>query len=764
MPLALRRPCIAALVLSLVAGLLTWTAAPARADGSPTVFLNQDGGTDATDGIRVAFGQASQFQIWRNGVNQTFGNSIPSDTTCDGTPFSGVFLGVGSALVGCSFTPWESVTLSGGSASGSGTMTADMSHTHEGLTYRVQLTFAYTAPEHTVLLSARVTVPEGNTEPVRLYYGLDSYLAGGDAGPGFAVPATGQALAVGVAKAGTSMAFTHLSGPQWAGWFSAGYSQMWPTPGQDYSKQINSNPSTDNGFGINYDFGTAPGEYLVSDALSFSDGAFGIKAYHDAVVAAGTEDLSYSITVQTPTTIVETITVTDDVPAGVNVTGVTADNGGVCQPAPAVECTFEGLTSGAPVTIDVDFDVDPAATSGTLTGAATVSWTGTSFTTNTATLAIAGAPVPTGAPVITGTVEVDGTLTATTGDWDSPTALTYTYQWQRCDGDGCVDIVGATGPSHTIANADGGSGLRVVVTATDTFGLSTAQASDEVGPVVAPAGISGVGPITGDATVGSTLRAGDVTVSGTQPVTVSHQWQRCDGGDCVDIDGATDTTYVLSDADLGHTIVVRVSATNDLGSATATSEPTAVVTAQVREVERFVDVAETHLFDREIHWLRDQGITRGCNPPANDRYCPEAGVTRAEMATLLVRTFGLTGGGSDLFVDDDHSVHRHDIDTLGTTGITRSCNPYQGGDRYCPDDHVTRAQMASFLVRALGIAPTSERPFTDSLDTVHAADIAALGEAGITAGCNPEDAGDKFCPDRVITRGELAALLYRAIG
>jgi hypothetical protein len=58
-------------------------------------------------------------------------------------------------------------------------------------------------------------------------------------------------------------------------------------------------------------------------------------------------------------------------------------------------------------------------------------------------------------------------------------------------------------------------------------------------------------------------------------------------------------------------------------------------------------------------------------------------------------------GGGDLFGDDDGSVFEGDIDRLATAGVTRGCNPPDNTD-YCPDENVTRAQMAAFLHRALG--------------------------------------------------------------
>ena len=59
----------------------------------------------------------------------------------------------------------------------------------------------------------------------------------------------------------------------------------------------------------------------------------------------------------------------------------------------------------------------------------------------------------------------------------------------------------------------------------------------------------------------------------------------------------------------------------------------------------------------------------------------------------------LPPGGA--FVDDNDSIFETDIDRLGTAGVTKGCNP-PTNDRYCPNGNVTRGQMAAFLHRALG--------------------------------------------------------------
>ncbi len=177
----------------------------------------------------------------------------------------------------------------------------------------------------------------------------------------------------------------------------------------------------------------------------------------------------------------------------------------------------------------------------------------------------------------------------------------------------------------------------------------------------------------------------------------------------------------------------------------------------------FVDIATSPFVD-DILWLVDKSITKGCNPPVNTQYCPEASVTRGEMAAFLVRTLGLTDdGGGNLFTDDDGSVFEQDIARLATAGITRGCNP-PDNTHFCPDDRITRDQMAAFLVRAYGLTDDGGgNAFTDDNGSVFEADIARLAAAGVTKGCNPPD-NTKFCPHDPVTREQMAAFLNRAAG
>jgi hypothetical protein len=190
-------------------------------------------------------------------------------------------------------------------------------------------------------------------------------------------------------------------------------------------------------------------------------------------------------------------------------------------------------------------------------------------------------PRNTALPTISGNAAVGQTLTATTGTWtQSPTS--FAYQWQRCDpvNANCADVAGAVSQSYAIADADVGSALRVSVTARNAAGAATAV-SAPTGAVSAAGAPTSASPptISGTPQVGQTLTAGTGSWTGS-PTSFAIQWQRCNAGgtSCVDVAGATATTYVLGTADAGATIRVVVTATNAAGTTSAASAATGVVT------------------------------------------------------------------------------------------------------------------------------------------------------------------------------------------
>ena len=170
-----------------------------------------------------------------------------------------------------------------------------------------------------------------------------------------------------------------------------------------------------------------------------------------------------------------------------------------------------------------------------------------------------------------------------------------------------------------------------------------------------------------------------------------------------------------------------------------------------------------NIFEGAIEAIAAEGITQGCNPPANTRFCPNDFVTRGEMAVFLVRALHLTDNGGNLFVDDDGLFYENSADRLKAAGITLGCNP-PTNDRYCGERNVTRGEMAAFLVRAFGYSDFGDgNYFIDDNGNIFENAIDKLRVAGVTQGCNPPT-NNKFCPNDNVTRGQMAAFLTRAVG
>jgi hypothetical protein len=191
-------------------------------------------------------------------------------------------------------------------------------------------------------------------------------------------------------------------------------------------------------------------------------------------------------------------------------------------------------------------------------------------------------PRNTSRPTISGTVREGETLTANPGSWRGDQPITFAFQWFRCNaqlGD-CASIPGATSNRYSLTQQHVGLRVLVNVTATNSAGSGSAQASTEVVQARAIGPQNNAPPaISGTPTEGQALTAANGTWTGTQPITFGYQWLRCDrnGGGCANIGGATGRTYRLTSADVDKTVRVRVTARNTAGSSDATSTPSAVV-------------------------------------------------------------------------------------------------------------------------------------------------------------------------------------------
>ncbi|MDJ0664032.1 MAG: DUF4397 domain-containing protein [Acidimicrobiia bacterium] len=157
--------------------------------------------------------------------------------------------------------------------------------------------------------------------------------------------------------------------------------------------------------------------------------------------------------------------------------------------------------------------------------------------------------------------------------------------------------------------------------------------------------------------------------------------------------------------------------------------------------------------EEDINKIALLGITKGTGP---DTFSPSDSVTRGQMAAFLNRALGLNPSAVDFFTDDDSSIFEADINAIAAAGITKGTS----AATYSPNDPVTRGQMAAFLVRAFNIPPSAVDAFTDDDGTLFEAEINALAAAGITKGTS----ATTYSPDAPVTRAQMATFLVRALG
>ena len=186
------------------------------------------------------------------------------------------------------------------------------------------------------------------------------------------------------------------------------------------------------------------------------------------------------------------------------------------------------------------------------------------------TAAKANSPA-TGAPTISGTPQVGQTLTADTtsiADEDGLTKVSYSYQWIRSDSGADTDIAGETDSTYTLVLADLGKTIKVQVTFTDDDDAAETLTSAATVAVAAkpntPA--TGLPNISGTPQVGETLTADTSPIDdedGLTNVSYRYQWVAHDGTADTDLQDATASTYTPLVGDVGKTIKVKVSFTDD---------------------------------------------------------------------------------------------------------------------------------------------------------------------------------------------------------
>jgi hypothetical protein len=133
--------------------------------------------------------------------------------------------------------------------------------------------------------------------------------------------------------------------------------------------------------------------------------------------------------------------------------------------------------------------------------------------------------------------------------------------------------------------------------------------------------------------------------------------------------------------------------------------------------------------------------------------CPQDRITRGEVAAMFGRVLSLPPATKDYFKDDQGHIFENAANKLAAAGISVGCR----SGAYCPDRDLTRAEFATMTVRAMNLPASGGDAFTDDDGHWGESPINTFADVGLTEGCGP----NRFCPDRTLTREEAASFFLR---
>jgi len=269
---------------------------------------------------------------------------------------------------------------------------------------------------------------------------------------------------------------------------------------------------------------------------------------------------------------------------------------------------------------------------------------------------------------------------------------------------------------------------------------------------------------TGSLRAATTFQAAYLTpasgpaAGGTAAALVGNQFL---AGATVSVGGASASASVTASTRIGVTIpsltagaVYDVVVTNSGG-------PTSILPRAW--FADFLDVAQSSPFHAPVEQMLRDGITSGCG---GGNYCPSSSITRAQMAVFLLRAGHGSGyvpppATGTIFSDVAQGDFAADwIEELYTEGITGGCAT--GPLRYCPNNPITRGQMAAFLLKVYHgtsyAPPPAQGVFGDVPTSMPLAPwIEELARLSVTAGCG----GTSYCPANSVTRGQMAVFMTK---
>lgn len=254
----------------------------------------------------------------------------------------------------------------------------------------------------------------------------------------------------------------------------------------------------------------------------------------------------------------------------------------------------------------------------------------------------------------------------------------------------------------------------------------------------------------------ATAQSGSVIVTPSSP---NCYWTAAAAGPFLSItagssgmgNGAVD--YVASANPTGSVLTGSLTIANI--SVPATQRETAEIFADVIALDYYFDFANV---------MYTAGITSGCSTSPLD-YCPDASATRAEMAVFPI--VAIEGSNNFSYTTTPYftdvpasSPYFKFVQKLKDLGITDGCSATQ----FCPNDAVTRGEMAVFIIQSRYGSVPYTYPSTPYFTDVPATNaffpfVQKMAQAGITAGCAPS----LYCPDETLTRGQMAVFVVTGL-
>jgi len=198
----------------------------------------------------------------------------------------------------------------------------------------------------------------------------------------------------------------------------------------------------------------------------------------------------------------------------------------------------------------------------------------------------------------------------------------------------------------------------------------------------------------------------------------------------VDITGMPGGTYTIRSWADGGRYFMEGSDANNCAYARITFGSTGSTVSVLGSGSTCVNDYSGSVHAADIRWVMDNGIIPPCGL---DLFCPGVYVTRSQVARWIDRVLRPPATPTDFYTDDSGHGDEGAINRLTALGFVFGCGP----TTYCPNARVTRAELAGMLARSWGLPPAPVDYFTDDAGHPLEADINRARAAAIMFECGP---------------------------